>query len=113
MIRRVSAQTLTLPWIICLCFAILTGSVGAETKSEKSEVWWSLNPVVRPELPEGMEANPIDRGHWITSSKNALPMRIQRIPSVRRKSGRIRNFDTEFRIIFDSIEDVSAQVSVT
>lgn len=25
------------------------------------EVWWSLKPVLRPELPEGSEANPIDR----------------------------------------------------
>ncbi len=27
----------------------------------KARVWWSLKPVVRPALPEGSEANPIDR----------------------------------------------------
>ncbi|HEY2342414.1 MAG TPA: DUF1549 domain-containing protein, partial [Chthoniobacteraceae bacterium] len=33
----------------------------AQGKQEKRDVWWSLKPVVRPELPEGSASNPIDR----------------------------------------------------
>jgi len=47
--------------MICLCASILPGNCGTQTNSTKDEFWWSLKPVVRPELPEGSESNPIDR----------------------------------------------------
>lgn len=50
--------------MICLSAANLTCGLGApagRARSETDEVWWSLNPVIRPELPGGREANPIDR----------------------------------------------------
>jgi len=48
-------------WKICLCASILAGYGETQAKKAKSEVWWSLKPVVRPALPEGPESNPIDR----------------------------------------------------
>jgi hypothetical protein len=30
-------------------------------KKTGTEVWWSLKPVVRPDVPDGPETNPIDR----------------------------------------------------
>src|SRR6266540_1684832 len=50
-------------WMICLCASILTGNGQAPTNKAKSEVWWSLKPVVRPPLPNGPESNAID--HFI------------------------------------------------
>jgi hypothetical protein len=50
-------------WLIGLCASILTADAGTQTNKAKAkdEVWWSLKPVVRPPLPEGPEAHPIDR----------------------------------------------------
>lgn len=48
-------------WTICLGASIWTGNAATQTNETKSEVWWSLKPVVRPALPDGAEHNPIDR----------------------------------------------------
>ncbi len=53
-------------WGLCLawlCLISLSGSghAAAAARQEKDEVWWSLKPVSRPELPEGSAPNPIDR----------------------------------------------------
>src|SRR5688572_2501769 len=58
-IRRIPGSALL--WTICLGASILTGKAATQTNETKSEVWWSLKPVVRPALPEGSEHNPIDR----------------------------------------------------
>src|SRR5678815_4592626 len=58
-IRRIPDQALL--WMICLVASALTGYGGTQTNRDKSEVWWSLKPVVRPALPDGPESNPIDR----------------------------------------------------
>ena len=42
-------------------FPVLTGNGNAQTNPARTEVWWSLKPVVRPALPDGSEPNPIDR----------------------------------------------------
>jgi hypothetical protein len=49
--------------MICLSASIASVSGGTpnRTNEAKSEVWWSLKPVVRPALPDGPEPNPIDR----------------------------------------------------
>ena len=59
--RRISDQALL--WVICLCASVLFvhGATPTKTNEAKSEVWWSLKPVVRPALPDGPESNPIDR----------------------------------------------------
>jgi hypothetical protein len=59
MIRRIPDHALL--WMICLCASILTGNGQTPTNKAKSEIWWSLEPVVRPVLPDGLESNPIDR----------------------------------------------------
>ncbi len=51
-------RMLLLVWLWALASL---GCSAAETKAGKGELWWSLKPVVRPSLPEGPEANPIDR----------------------------------------------------
>ncbi len=48
-------------WAVCFCAAALTVIGDSSMNAEKGELWWSLKPVVRPALPEGTEANPIDR----------------------------------------------------
>ncbi len=48
-------------WIIFLGASILTATGETPTNKAKGEGWWSLKPVVRPALPDGPEANPIDR----------------------------------------------------
>lgn len=48
-------------WMLCLCASILIGQGETQTNKAKSEVWWSLKPVVRPVSPEDPAANPIDR----------------------------------------------------
>src|SRR5215216_309580 len=57
--RRLPDQALL--WMICLGAAIWTGNAEAQTNTSRSEVWWSLKPVVRPVLPDGPESHPIDR----------------------------------------------------
>jgi hypothetical protein len=47
--------------IICLCASLLIGKAEPQTTEVEGEVWWSLKPVVRPAVPDGPEANPIDR----------------------------------------------------
>jgi Protein of unknown function (DUF1553)/Protein of unknown function (DUF1549) len=50
--------------LLCLlCFGASTsfGIAGSQPGKARGEVWWSLRPVVRPALPDGLEANPIDR----------------------------------------------------
>ena len=59
MIRRTPDQAFL--WLICLCASILTANADTQTNKPKGEVWWSLQPVVRPALPDGPESNPIDR----------------------------------------------------
>jgi hypothetical protein len=58
-IRSIPAQALL--GMICLCASILTGRGETQTNKAKTGVWWSLQPVVRPALPDGPESNPIDR----------------------------------------------------
>lgn len=58
-IRRIPGSALI--WTIGLGASILTGNAATQTNETKSEVWWSLKPVVRPALPDGPESNPIDR----------------------------------------------------
>jgi Protein of unknown function (DUF1553)/Protein of unknown function (DUF1549) len=48
-------------WLICLCALALTVNADTLTNKIKNADWWSLQPVVRPALPEGTEPNPIDR----------------------------------------------------
>ena len=59
MIRQISEKALL--WMICLCVSISTGYGDTQTNLAKRKDWWSLKPVVRPALPDGPEANPIDR----------------------------------------------------
>ena len=59
MIQRVSGAALL--WMTCLCVSILPANAEFQTNKAKAKLWWSLNPVVRPALPEGTETNPIDR----------------------------------------------------
>jgi hypothetical protein len=47
--------------MLCLCVSVLSGAGATQTNKAKSEVWWSLKPVLRPTLPDGPESNPIDR----------------------------------------------------
>src|SRR3982751_54493 len=47
--------------MLCLCASVLSGNGATQTNKPKTEVWWSLKPVVRPALPDGPESNPIDR----------------------------------------------------
>jgi hypothetical protein len=58
-IQRVPYQALC--WIICLCASTSVGHGDTQTNRAKSEIWWSLKPVVRPAVPDGPESNPIDR----------------------------------------------------
>src|SRR5436190_18989775 len=48
-------------WIFCLCVGIPDGNAAPKPNGMKNRDWWSLKPVVRPTLPQGAEANPIDR----------------------------------------------------
>ncbi len=59
MIRSIPVPALL--WIACLCAAALPAHGGTHPGEDASEVWWSLKPVVRAALPDGPEANPIDR----------------------------------------------------
>ncbi|MDB6034746.1 MAG: hypothetical protein JWM16_5084 [Verrucomicrobiales bacterium] len=59
MIQNIPARQL--PWMLCLCASIWSGVAATQTNKAKSELWWSLKPVVRPTLPHGPESNPIDR----------------------------------------------------
>ena len=59
-IRRVFSARALLS-IICLCASLLIGNAETQTNEAEGEVWWSLKPVVRPAVPDGPEANPIDR----------------------------------------------------
>ena len=47
--------------MIGVCISIFTGQAASLTNTTKGEVWWSLKPVVRPALPQGSDANPVDR----------------------------------------------------
>src|SRR5438105_306172 len=59
MSRRIPDRALL--WMLCFYASILTVNGETQTNKGKSEVWWSLKPVVRPALPDGPEFNPIDR----------------------------------------------------
>ncbi len=57
--RRMQGRAiLSLVW---LCAVASIGCSVARANSETNGVWWSLKPVVRPNLPDGTESNPIDR----------------------------------------------------
>jgi Protein of unknown function (DUF1553)/Protein of unknown function (DUF1549) len=58
-IRRIPGPVLL--WVICLGASILTAGGAPHTNQTRSEIWWSLKPVARPPLPDGLESNPIDR----------------------------------------------------
>ena len=49
--------------ILCLVVSFSTSEAALPKPKKKTtnEVWWSLKPVVRPVVPDGPEANPIDR----------------------------------------------------
>src|SRR5258706_9351996 len=47
--------------MICLFASILTGNGGTQTNKVPGEGWGSLKRVVRLPLPDGPEANPVDR----------------------------------------------------
>ena len=59
MTRRVSIRALLAA--ICFCASTWTANASSQTNKSRSEIWWSLKPVLRPALPEGPESNPIDR----------------------------------------------------
>ena len=50
-------------FVLCLLALAWSGNntLQAEEAKAKTEPWWSLQPVARPALPDGPEANPIDR----------------------------------------------------
>ncbi|HWB02535.1 MAG TPA: DUF1549 domain-containing protein, partial [Verrucomicrobiales bacterium] len=48
-------------WIVLLLVSISTSRAGTKENTAKRGDWWSLKPVVRPNVPDGPEANPIDR----------------------------------------------------
>ena len=58
-LRRIPGRLLL--WVLCLSAGPMAGNGSTLTNKIKSEVWWSLKPVVRPVLPEGPESHPIDR----------------------------------------------------
>ena len=61
MLRRIPPQPLL--WIVCALATVSLGHAAMPQPKKKvgNAVWWSLKPVVRPEVPEGPEAHPIDR----------------------------------------------------
>ena len=61
MIRRNPYQTMI--GILCVLYFISVGEAALPKPKKKTgtEVWWSLKPVVRPDVPDGPETNPIDR----------------------------------------------------
>jgi len=54
-----------LRWMVLVIVGVLfgPGSSEAATNKKPTDLWWSLNPVSRPPVPEGDAAvtNPIDR----------------------------------------------------
>ena len=50
-------------WMLCVLAPVSMGLAAMPQPKKKigNTVWWSLKPVVRPEVPAGPEANPIDR----------------------------------------------------
>ncbi len=61
--RRLPAQALL--GVIYLCVATLGANGDTKASESEKEVWWSLQPVVQPALPDGSETNPID--HFINA----------------------------------------------
>ena len=61
MIRRIQYQTMI--GVLCALAFISVGEAALPKPKKKTgtEVWWSLKPVVRPDVPDGPETNPIDR----------------------------------------------------
>ena len=70
-IQKVPGQAVL--WMICFCAGALWvhGATPTRTNEAKSQVWWSLKPVVRPALPEGPEPNPID--HFLNAEHRKCP----------------------------------------
>ena len=60
---RITFSAQALLWIVCLGVPMLSaiGNILPPDNQAKGKSWWSLQPVVRPALPEGSEPNPIDR----------------------------------------------------
>ncbi len=50
-----------LAWLLCLLVPVTSVPGSPQPKKLKNTDWWSLKPVVRPAVPEGAGANPIDR----------------------------------------------------
>jgi hypothetical protein len=59
MIQRIPARVLL--GMICLYASSLAGKGDTPTHHTRSKAWWSLQPVVRPALPDGPASHPIDR----------------------------------------------------
>src|SRR5882672_6297083 len=57
--RRVPIRALLAA--ICFCASTWAANAFSQTNKSRSEIGWSLKPVVRPALPQGAESNPIDR----------------------------------------------------
>ncbi|MEO8353960.1 MAG: DUF1549 and DUF1553 domain-containing protein, partial [Chthoniobacteraceae bacterium] len=48
-------------WVVCAWVSLLPANGETQSHQAQGGIWWSLQPVVRPEVPDGPESNPIDR----------------------------------------------------
>ena len=61
MIRKIPYQAMFGMLCVLASFSMGNAALPQPKKKVGTEVWWSLKPVVRPAVPDGLESNPIDR----------------------------------------------------